>query len=373
MAKRHTTAPAGFCCYFQLPQPSYQPLGWVLEMGNSLGMRKQAPAPEVQRDPSEARNFVVQDLIYEELPRDEFRARHAFPALRRVQQRLAEEVAVVRVKQFGTPPANATVSVIVPLYQRIQLLEHQLAQFVSDPQMAEADLVYVLDSPEQTAALAEAAEKLHRLYRVPFRVVFLNRNGGIAAATNLGVSQARADLLVLLHSDTLPDRPGWLGTLSSVYRANPLLGALGPKLLFEDDAVEQAGLRVLFHEHLEEWDLRPVYRGLSRKLPITNVARQVPAVSGACLMVARGLFERVGGLNTTYVQGGYEDYELCLRLLEAGRENWYSPQVELFHLERQSYRGEQRAILNRYNRWLFNYHWKARLAALARGTSPTAG
>ena len=64
----------------------------------------------------------------------------------------------------------------------------------------------------------------------------------------------------------------------------------------------------------------------------------MPAVTGACLMVERALYERSGGLPDDYVQGGYEDSDLCLRLIEAGRRNWYMADVELYHLEAQSYR-----------------------------------
>ena len=54
-------------------------------------------------------------------------------------------------------------------------------------------------------------------------------------------------------------------------------------------------------------------------------------------MVERELYDQVGGLRRSYVQGGYEDSDLCLRLIEAGRRNWYLADVELYHLEAQSF------------------------------------
>ena len=62
-------------------------------------------------------------------------------------------VEIESIDEFGDPSRPAQVSVVVPLYRRIDFLEHQLAQFVHDPELRAADLVYVLDSPEQAEEL----------------------------------------------------------------------------------------------------------------------------------------------------------------------------------------------------------------------------
>ena len=100
--------------------------------------------------------------------------------------------------------------------------------------------------------------------------------------------------------------------------------------------------------------------------------RPVPAVTAACLMVDADLYERVGGLSGTYVQGDYEDSDLCLRLRDAGRTNWYLPQVQLYHLEAQSYPSALRNLNREYNRWLFNETWSEIIAAMTAGLDSTA-
>ena len=96
------------------------------------------------------------------------------------------------------------------------------------------------------------------------------------------------------------------------------------------------------------------------------MTRRVPAVSGACLMIERELFDELGGLRGMYVQGDYEDTDLCLRLREQGRETWYLPEVELYHLEGQSYALETRNAMSRYNVWLHTRLWDGEIeAALA--------
>ena len=117
----------------------------------------------------------------------------------------------------------------MPLYRRIDFVEHQLAAFVDDPDLAGADLIYVLDSPEMAAELAADATALHRLYGVPFRTVVLRRNLGFADANNAGVSLALGRLLLLLNSDVVPDRPGWLSTMVDFLDATPEVGAVRPE------------------------------------------------------------------------------------------------------------------------------------------------
>ena len=91
------------------------------------------------------------------------------------------------------------------------------------------------------------------------------------------------------------------------------------------------------------------------------MTRPVPAVTGACLMIDSELYKRFGGLRGIYVQGDYEDSDLCLRLIEAGYENWYLPDVELYHLEGQSYALAARQLNGRYNTWLHTRLWKKRI------------
>ena len=72
-------------------------------------------------------------------------------------------------------------------------MEHQLAHFGHDPEIAQADLIYVLDSPGAGRRPARVAPALQELHGVPFRVATLNRNGGFAMANNLGAELARGD------------------------------------------------------------------------------------------------------------------------------------------------------------------------------------
>jgi GT2 family glycosyltransferase len=355
---------AGFLCFVELAGFSHQDRGWLVEMENAEGDCLEAPAPEVVRDPAAARERVLADPARERLPDEELMDRHVRPAMERLQRKTEKGLGLRSVTQFGAPPEAPDVSLVIPLYHRIDLVEEQLAQFVLDPYLAAQDIVYVLDSPQDEDELLDTASRLHPLYRVPFRVAVLRRNAGFANANNAGVGLAGAPLLLLMNSDVLPDRPGWLEQMAAFYESQDEVGALGPKLLYEDDSIQHAGIHFHRADGQTVWQDAHYFKGLHRDFPEANVPRPVPVVSGACMMVSRDLYDSMGGLQGAYVQGDYEDADLCLRLMEAGLHNWYFPQAELYHLEALSYSSALRIPANRYNAWLHTKVWGERIAAL---------
>ena len=364
----------GFAGSIGLDAPSRARQGWIFEVENAAGAVAEVEAPEPIEDPLAARDAIVSTLELERSPTSSV-AEHVLPAVGRLQERLASMVAIEQTERFGETPASPQISVVVPLYKRIDLLQQQLAQFASDPELLEAELIYVLDSPELATATLDEAARLFELYRVPFRLVTLSRNGGFAVANNLGASVATGRLLLLLNSDVLPAGPGWLGQLADLHDATPRIGALGPKLLFEDDSLQHAGLYFRRSTAWSAWENAHYFKGLHRDLPAANVPRPVPAVTAACLMIERGLYWELDGLRSIYIQGDYEDSDLCLRLDEAGYENWYRPEVTLYHLEGRSYATAERQVNARYNTWQQTSLWGERIEQLMseQETSEAAG
>jgi GT2 family glycosyltransferase len=361
-----------FSKYLQLPSASPLNEGWLGELRSRSGAGFEQQLPQVTRDLLAARTRIVGELAVEPAGSDTFKRNHARPALEHIQRQLIESVTVAGDVQHGAPPAEPEVSIVVPLYERIDLIEHQLAHFWQDPDFREAELIYVLDSPHLRESLARFAGSLHELYGISFRVLELSRNAGYSTANNLAAARARGRLLLLLNSDVLPDVSGWLSKLQAFYDATPNIGALGPKLLYEDDSIQHAGMYFARDAELRHWENQHYFKGFSRSLPAANVSHPVPAVTGACLMVERALYDQLGGLSTQYVQGGYEDSDLCLRLIEAGRRNWYLADVELYHLEAQSFPIHVRGT-NPYNAWLQTHLWDDLIARTMEEQPETSG
>lgn len=347
----------GFRCYFEVETPSRLQHGWLIEVVNAAGEEMEVHVPGVESQAAAVRHNLLWDIAADLDGSGGLMSRHLAPALVRMQERTQDQVHVEKVVQYGDPPADPAVSLIIPLYGRIDFLEQQLSQFAHDPDIARSDVIYVLDSPELAPAILFHAPRLKRLYHVPFRVAVMRSNVGYAGANNAGVSLARGRLFLLLNADVLPDRPGWLEKMAAFYEATPRIGALGPKLLYEDDSVQHAGMYFYRDQTWNLWSNHHYYKGYHRTLPAANVSRRVPAVTGACLMIDGGLYREIGGLNGLYIQGDFEDSDLCLRLAESGRENWYLSDVELYHLEGQSYPSEIRKLNDGFNRWLQSDKW----------------
>lgn len=355
----------GWIAHVAMPDPSRLNGGWTFEMCNSAGHSVEVSGPIVTREMTTIRDQILRDLVHERLPADFLRTTHIAPALALLEARRHSFTHVASINQHGQPPRSPDVTIVVPLYGRIDFMEHQLAQFVHDPELEQADIVYVLDSPELAEPFRAAAAQLAELYSVPFRAVVLSHNIGFAGVNNIGGQLARGRLLLLLNSDVLPSEPGWLGAMTAFYDCTADIGVLAPKLLYEDDSIQHAGLyfRQLADSRL--WNNEHYYKGLARTLPAANVAREVPAVTAACMMIDLALYRKLGGLRGMYIQGDYEDSDLCLRLSEAGRRIWYLPSVELYHLEGQSYPSHLRQLAGDYNRWLHTSTWNSRLTAYA--------
>lgn len=364
LSRKETNESVGFISFFELESPSFLSTEWVLEMENAQGDVLETHCPPVLRDSKTARERILNDVGRERIPNDNLMENHVMPALIRFQEHVEASIKIESVTEFGEQPDSPEVSIVIPLYQRVDLIEQQLAEFVLDPEIAEADLIYVLDSPEQKDELLFLASRLFPVYRVPMRIAVLERNVGFAGANNAGASIARGRLLMLMNSDVLPDKPGWLSVLSRFHDSTPNVGALAPKLLYEDGSIQNAGMRFHRPHGTSVWLDDHYFRGLHRGFPAANVPRKVPLLSGACVMIARSLYEQLGGLRGVYVQGDYEDSDLCMRLNELGRDNWYMPEAEVFHLEGTSYSADMRGPANRYNGWLHTHLWKDHIGHL---------
>ena len=100
---------------------------------------------------------------------------------------------------------------------------------------------------------------------------------------------------------------------------------------------------------------------LDQRPGVTNV----PAVTGACMALRRSDYDQVGGWDTGFLIGDFEDSDLCLKLRQAGLSSAYLPSVELTHLERQSFRllgeGDYRTKVVIYNALRHQQRWQGLL------------
>lgn len=271
----------------------------------------------------------------------EFVSAVASPALEIVvaEDRKTWERLSPQVRTQGVLPASPVVSVIVPLYGRIDFVEHQLIEFAKDTWIRDnAEIIYVIDDPSILDKFITLAPQLYAAYKVPFRYVWGEKNRGYSGANNLGVQHSVGSFLLFLNSDAFPQRAGWLNELVGTLESRPDAGAIAPRLLFADGSIQHAGMTFRYRSDLDIWTNHHPYMGLDPSLdPAGDTIVEVPAVTGACLLVRRSDFESTGGWDTGYLIGDFEDSDFCLKLRERGLSILYSPLVQLTHLERQSF------------------------------------
>jgi GT2 family glycosyltransferase len=341
----------GFICFFRTTAPTRCREDWVAEVASGPGRAAECSAALAP----DALDTILADAALELATAEALREHHLMPAASAIFEQRRADVAVAGVEAYGSAPPAPPVSVVVPLQRRVDLVEHQLAQFAADPAFGDCELIYVLDDPDQADLLDELAGELFQLYGLPFRVATLTGAGGAAIACNLGASLASADRLVILGSDVLPDRPGWLGAMAAALDADSRAGAVAPKLLFEDEAIDHAGLSYRQMEGCEGWRVEHRLRGFHRSVAAANRGGPVVAAGLACLMVDGPLFHDVGGLSADYGEADYEGADLCRRLAEAGRHCEYAPEAALYRLEGLGVAPEAKG--ERYARWLHSRRW----------------
>ena len=186
-----------------------------------------------------------------------------------------------------------------------------------------------------------------------------------SAVNNLGVRCASGDYILLLNNDTEVITVNWMEELL-MYAQREDVGAVGAKLYYGDRTIQHAGVviglgahRTAGHTHYKQSRQNLGYMGR------LCYAQNVSAVTGACLMVKKSLFDEVGGLEEGFAIS-LNDVDLCLKLRQKGLLNVFTPFAELFHYESIS-RGldDQGEKAERYNREsaVFREKWKDMLAA----------
>jgi GT2 family glycosyltransferase len=297
------------------------------------------------------------------------------PCVQSIWRKHATATPTITRETFGPRPERPVVSLIIPIYGRWDFIEYQLVQFRKDTLLCASEILYVIDDPSIFDRVREYCRDLHLILDVPFQLVFGHGNLGYAGANNLGAHAASGQYLLLMNSDVLPEQPGWLDALLKLHELTPDAGAISPVLLYEDGSLQHAGMRF---RRLPAWQglwinehpgkgLPPQAKGQGKSLTA------VQAVTGACLLVRAHTYRHLGGFDTAYIRGDFEDSDFCMRLKRMGLQCYVAADVRLFHLERLSQSLGAHALIRRnltlYNAWLHSQRWDEAIQAL--GEPPT--
>lgn len=239
---------------------------------------------------------------------------------------------------YGEPLCKPLVSLIIPLYGNLKFIEHQLLEFARDPWLRDhCELVYVLDDPGLLEAMQASAPELEQMYGMPLHVVWGEANRGFSGANNLGAAYSRGEYLLFLNSDVFPQQAGWVQAMLGTLQETPDAGLVAPRLLFADGSIQHAGMRAHWKGDISVWLNRHPNSGLDPKLDVHRTPAELPSVTGACILISRKIFSKIDGWDTGYLIGDFEDSDFCYKVRSCGYKVIYTPEVQLIHLERQTF------------------------------------
>lgn len=286
------------------------------------------------------------------------------------------------VERFGRQGGSYKASIIVCLYGKPEYLFLQQALFSRHPAMRDYEFIYVSNSPEIAGTLLAEAKRCALIYGLNLTLVLLTANAGFGAANNAAAQYASSPRLIIMNPDVFPYDQDWAAKHVAVLEgcAAEQTQIFGVPLYYDDGSLMHAGM---YFEMDTAPELVPGRRPETSLLRVEHYGkgappetarflrpRPVPAVTGAFISIARDWFEELGGFTEDYIFGHYEDADLCLKSLEAGRVPWLHD-VRLYHLEgKGAIRHAVHEGGSAVNRWLFTKTWGELVRAELLGPSP---
>ena len=223
-------------------------------------------------------------------------------------------------------PTQPLVSVIIPNKDQAPLL-NQCVKSLTESSYANHEIIIAENGSTDEETLAYYSE----LKAEPHvRIVEWEKPFNYASVNNFAATHAKGELLLFLNNDIEAITPDWLEAMVK-QAIQPGVGAVGAKLYYADDTIQHAGIilgmgGIAGHSHLN------FPRDASGYMQRLKITQNCAAVTGACLMVPRAVFEKVGGFDEGFVLA-FNDVDLCVQIMTQGYRVVWTPESELYHLE----------------------------------------
>lgn len=231
---------------------------------------------------------------------------------------------------FKPPEPAPLVSIIIPTRDRLDILRVCISSLFEATTYPSFEIIVVDNgsvNPETIAYLDEVSQTLG--------VVVLRdaRPFNFSALNNIAVAKARGEYVCLMNNDIEVLTPGWLEEMMAFAR-QPDIGCVGARLWYPDGTLQHGGVLIGFHGvagHLH----KALPRGESGYYHRAALHQNLSAVTAACLLVRKSIYDEVGGLDEAFAVA-FNDVDFCLKVREAGYRNVYTPYAEMIHHESAS-------------------------------------
>ncbi len=274
-------------------------------------------------------------------------------AIGTIRRSHAAEPVVEELRIPGGVAPEPQVSVVIPVYNKIDYTLACLDSIARHPPQASIEILVVDDGSSDTTATRLASRDDIRYLRNP-------KNLGFVGSCNRGAQAARGEFILFLNNDTVV-LEGWLDHLVQTFADVPDAGLVGSKLLYPDGRLQEAGGIVWADASGWNWG-----RLADPSAPEFNFMRDVDYCSGASLLIRRRLFTDLGGFDERYAPAYYEDTDLAFAVRAQGLRVLYQPLSRVVHYEGISAGTDLTSGMKAYqvrNRERFREKWGTALVA----------
>ncbi len=226
------------------------------------------------------------------------------------------------------PSPAPKVSIIIPTRDQLHYLEKCVFSIFDKTAYPDFEVI-VVDNNSKEASTHEYFQRIQQLHDV--RVIEYGGPFNYSAINNFAASEATGTVLALLNNDTEVISENWLRELVS-YAIREEIGCVGARLLYQNGTVQHAGVILgvggIANHAFHGYDRMDTGYNARLQLP-----QYVSAVTGACLVVEKGKYFAVNGMNEDLFKVAFNDVDLCLMMSKQGLKNVYTPYAELYHYE----------------------------------------
>ena len=224
------------------------------------------------------------------------------------------------------------VSILIPNKDNVNLLKTCIDSILKLTTYKNYEIIIIENNSEKKETL-EYYNEISKNEKI--RII----NSGIkefnySKIINFGVKNSEGNLILQLNNDTKVLTPDWLEHMVG-YAQNKEIGAVGARLYYEDKTIQHAGI-IVGLSGIAGNSLVNLPYGKHAYFGREAATRNVAAVTGACMLCRRKLYEEVGYMDEENFKVAFNDVDFCLKLLEKGYRNIYNPYSELIHYESKS-------------------------------------
>ncbi|MBC7552660.1 MAG: glycosyltransferase family 2 protein [Taibaiella sp.] len=230
---------------------------------------------------------------------------------------------------YRLPEQEEMVSIIIPTKDNTALLKTTIDSLIKLTEYKNYEIV-LLDNNSSSIEFQNFVKEYTNLHPVIFRCVEAKFSFNFARLMNLGAALSRGRYLLMLNNDVEIISKDWLSIMVG-YAQRQQTGAVGAQLLFPGGTVQHAGI-VLGVGEASAHAFMNFKQGDQVHFNYLNVVNNYSAITAACLLVRKDIFDEVEGMDENLVVE-YNDIDFCLKLIQKGYFNVYLPMVVLYHYE----------------------------------------